>query len=70
MSKNTSNVDRIVRLVLAVAFFVGAGVVGFGTIFGIILAVLGVVMVVTAAIGFCPLYRLFGLRTNNTPTTK
>ena len=70
MNKNVSNVDRIIRLVLAVVFFGAAFAVGFGTIGGIILAVLGVVMVVTAAIGFCPLYRLFGLSTNKAAATK
>jgi hypothetical protein len=70
MNKNVSNVDRVIRLVLAVVFFGAAFAVGFGTVFGIILAVLGVVMVATAAMGFCPLYRLFGLSTNKTAATK
>jgi len=63
VKQNVNTIDRVIRLVLAVAFFAGAGVVGFTTVGGIILAVLGVVMVVTAAVGFCPLYRLLGVST-------
>lgn len=69
MNKNVSNVDRIIRLVAAVVFFGVAFAVGITTILGIVLAVLGVVMVVTAAIGFCPLYRIFGLSTNKSSQT-
>jgi len=63
MGKNVSNLDRGIRLGLAVIFFVVAGVSGFGSVLGIIMTVLGAVMVVTAAVGFCPLYRIFGLST-------
>ena len=47
-------------LVLAIA----ALAVGAGTTLGIILIVLAAILLVTAAVGFCPLYRLLGLRTN------
>jgi hypothetical protein len=63
MSKNEGNVDRIVRAVVAVAAFGGAAAVGLGSIGGIVLAVVGVIMAVTAAVGFCPLYRLVGVNT-------
>jgi hypothetical protein len=63
MNKNESNADRIVRAVVAVAAFGGAAAVGLGSIGGIVLAVVGVIMAVTAAVGFCPLYRLVGVST-------
>ncbi|MDX2005548.1 MAG: DUF2892 domain-containing protein [Meiothermus sp.] len=62
MKLNESNTDRIIRVVLAVVFFVLA----FGPLSGIwavVAGVLGVVMLGTAAVGFCPLYALFGINT-------
>ena len=63
MQKNVSGPDRIVRLVIAVAALVGAFAVGFGSIGAWILIVVAAIMFVTAAIGFCPLYRIFGITT-------
>lgn len=63
MGKNVSNADRVIRVIVAIIAFVIAAMVGFGSVLGIILAIVGVIMLVTAAIGFCPLYRVFGLST-------
>jgi hypothetical protein len=62
MTRNESNLDRVIRVVLglglaAAGFFVGAGP------FAIVLWVLAGILVVTAITGFCPLYRLFGIDT-------
>ncbi|MEO1437557.1 MAG: DUF2892 domain-containing protein [Bacteroidota bacterium] len=67
MKKNMSNVDRTVRLVLAVVFGVlyFAGIVP-GTV-GLILTILGGVFLFTSAISFCPLYALVGLSTCPNP---
>ena len=56
MHRNEGNLDRIIRLVIAAAAIAVGAVVGFGSVVGIIAAVVAVIMVVTAAIGFCPLY--------------
>jgi hypothetical protein len=61
--KNESGLDRVIRLVIAIAAFVGAFAVGFGSALGWVLVVAGAIALVTAAIGFCPLYRVFGLST-------
>lgn len=63
MKTNVGNMDRIIRIVLAVilAGLYFGGIVE-GTI-GLILVVLAAVFTLTAAIGFCPLYTLFGLNT-------
>jgi zinc transporter ZupT len=63
MISNVSGVDRIIRVAIAVAAVVGAFAVGASSVLGIILFVVAAVMLVTAAVGFCPLYRLFGLST-------
>ena len=64
MLKNESSIDRIVRLIIAVVAIAIAFAVGASTVLGIMLFVVAAIMVVTAAVGFCPLYRIFGLRTN------
>jgi hypothetical protein len=70
MITNESNIDRIIRVVIGVAAFIAAFAVGLSSVGGIILAVVGVVMLVTAAVGFCPLYRIFGMSTCKVPATK
>lgn len=63
MVTNEANLDRIIRAVVAVAALFGAIAVGVGSALGIILIVVAAIMGVTAATGFCPLYRVFGLST-------
>lgn len=70
MTTNESNIDRIIRVIIAVGAFVAAFAVGIGSLGGIILAVVGAVMLVTAAVGFCPLYRVFGMSTSKVPAHK
>jgi len=69
MLQNIGGTDRIVRIVLAVLLTVGAWMLGFGSIGGIILLVLAVVMLVTSAVGFCPLYAPFGFTTKRRHAT-
>jgi Protein of unknown function (DUF2892). len=63
MKQNVGSIDRLVRVVIAIALVVTAWLVGFSGVAGIVLLVLAVVMAVTAAVGFCPLYLPFGLST-------
>jgi len=63
MKRNMSNIDRIIRLVLAALFgYLYFGGIVTGT-FGIVLLVLGAVFLVTAVIAFCPLYAPFKFST-------
>ncbi len=63
MKPNLSNLDRVVRVVVAAlfAYLYFSGVVT-GAL-GIVLVVLGAVFVLTAIVGFCPLYTLFKFST-------
>jgi hypothetical protein len=63
MKQNMGNLDRIIRVVLAIIFVVlyFSGTVT-GTL-GIILLILGGVFLVTSLISFCPLYVPFKLST-------
>jgi hypothetical protein len=63
MKRNMSNLDRIIRVVLAAVFaylyFSGA----VGGALGIVLVVLGGVFLLTSIVGFCPLYTPFKFST-------
>ncbi|MBI1375874.1 MAG: DUF2892 domain-containing protein [Frankiales bacterium] len=63
MTVNESPLDRILRTVLAVAALVVAFATGAGSALGIVLIALSAILLVTAAIGYCPLYRVLGLST-------
>jgi hypothetical protein len=63
MTKNEGPADRIIRVGIAAASVAGALVAGPATVLGIILFVVAAVMLVTAAVGVCPLYRVFGMST-------
>ena len=63
MKKNMGNLDKIIRIIVAIAF---AGLYFGGVItgtMGIVLLVLGAVFVLTSLVSFCPLYTLVGLNT-------
>ncbi len=64
MKKNVAKFDRAGRLAIAAILIylaLGAGVLS-GVLFWIALAV-AVVFVVTAVLGNCPIYSIFGLKT-------
>jgi len=63
MKRNMSDIDRIVRVIIAALFaYLYFGGVVTGTL-GIILVVLGAVFLLTAVIAFCPLYWPFKFST-------
>lgn len=66
MKQNVGNTDRLIRILIAVALVVASWFAGMGSIGGIVLLVLAVVLVLTASISFCPLYLPFGLSTRHT----
>lgn len=62
MLKNVGSADRLVRLGLGIGLIViGLGAVGGAP--GIVLAGLAAIPLFTAAVGWCPLYSLFGVGT-------
>jgi hypothetical protein len=63
LQSNVGSIDRVVRIVIGIAL-VAAAV--SGTLAGPALILAGIVaaiMVVTGAVGFCPLYWLLGIST-------
>lgn len=62
MKGNTSNIDRIVRVLLGlVLIYVGFAVMT-GTS-GIVVGVLGFIPLLTGILGFCPIYALLKIST-------
>jgi hypothetical protein len=64
MKSNESKLDRIIRAVAGVILLA----LGIGVLSGalaIVANILGVVMLATAAIGFCPLYAMINFSTLN-----
>lgn len=63
MNANVGTLDRVLRIiigvVLAVLFFNGTVA---GTL-GVVLLVAGIVLILTALVKFCPIYRIFGAST-------
>lgn len=70
MTTNEGTVDRSIRVALAVAAVVGAVLVGASSVLGIVLLVVAGVLLLTAATGFCPLYRVLGISTCRVPADR
>lgn len=64
MSRNESNVDRMIRVAVAMVAVIGAVTVGASSVLGVVMFVVAGILLLTAAVGFCPLYRLLGLSTD------
>jgi len=63
MKLNESNVDRIIRVVAGVVLlFLGFGGALSGTL-AVVADILGVVLLFTGAVGFCPLYAMLKFST-------
>lgn len=63
MKRNMSDIDRIIRVIIAALFaYLYFGGIVTGTL-GIILLVLGAVFLLTAVVAFCPLYAPFKFST-------
>lgn len=63
MKTNEAGLDRLVRVVLGIVLL---ALYFLGTVSGvlaIVFLIAGAILVLTGAIGFCPLYALLGIRT-------
>ncbi len=59
MGRNVGNMDRALRALIGILALLGAFVLGwFSGRMVLAAALVGVIMLGTAAVGFCPLYRL------------
>lgn len=65
MKCNMGKVDRIIRMVIGVLLIAGVFLIS-GTLLKVLFGIIGLVMILTAATGFCPLYVPFGISTCKT----
>ena len=67
MKRNMGNVDRVIRVLIAL-LILGAWISGFisGTLSLVLLIIAGV-FVVTSIFATCPMYRVLGISTCSTP---
>ncbi|SFT91251.1 YgaP family membrane protein [Sedimentitalea nanhaiensis] len=67
MTANLGTIDRIFRLALGIALLAAPFVSGLAIFESstatMVSVIAGIVMVATSAMKFCPLYRIFGIRT-------
>ncbi|NTV63358.1 MAG: DUF2892 domain-containing protein [Oscillochloris sp.] len=61
--KNEGSFDRDIRLAVGLLLMIPAVFLLHGMV-QIMVAVVSVVMITTAALGFCPLYSIIGIKTN------
>jgi len=64
MTRNTGEADRIIRMIIGFAL---AAWTVLGTDHWHLLGWLGVILIATAAVGVCPLYRILGISTEPSP---
>lgn len=67
MTANLGKIDRIFRIVLGLALlaapFVSGMAIFASTTATVVSVLVGLVMLATASMRFCPIYRIFGIRT-------
>lgn len=68
MKKNMGSVDRVIRILVAVAIAILYFTNQISGTAAIILGALAIVFVLTSFISFCPLYIPFGISTNKKHT--
>ena len=65
MKVNMGSLDKVIRIIIAIAFamlYITKTVEGTA---GIVLLVVGGVFLLTSLVSFCPLYTILGLNTNS-----
>jgi len=67
MTTNVGNLDRIARLVLGLILLVVPFITSIplfqSTAMTVVSVIVGLVLIGTSVVRFCPLYRIFGIRT-------
>jgi hypothetical protein len=67
MTSNVGSIDRVLRLILGVVLIAAPFVSGMAlfasTTATVISVIVGLVMIGTSAMRFCPLYRILGIQT-------
>ncbi|MDR0794367.1 MAG: DUF2892 domain-containing protein [Chitinophagaceae bacterium] len=71
MKKNIGNIDKVVRIALAIVIailYFTHNIAGNTT--ALILGIVAVILVATSFINFCPLYKILGISTTKKSSSK
>jgi len=71
IARNVGSVDKTIRLVVGVAL-AAYGLLGAGlsTTIGLIALAVGVILIATGLINFCPIFRILGISSFRVPSVK
>lgn len=63
MGRNVGSVDKTIRLIAGIALLAAAFLVlgGLSSTIGFVAAVVGVVLLATGLLNFCPLFKILGI---------
>lgn len=66
MNTNIGSFDKSLRIVLALVLLIVAlsGIIVVSKVVQVVLVVLAAIFLITALLGFCPIYLPFGIKTN------
>ena len=70
MNKNVGTIDRSIRAIIGIAAIAAYAMGMVAGTLGIILLVVGIAMLGTAAIGWCPPYALLGINSCGTKSAE
>jgi fatty acid desaturase len=70
MTRTEGSLDRIVRVTVGLAALLLALIGPLGGGWSWAVGAVGAILLVTGAVGFCPLYAVFGMRTCPAPPTE
>lgn len=70
MKKNVGNADKFIRILIAIAIIILYYTNVIEGMLAIILMAIGIVLLVTVLLNFCPLYTIFGIKTCKAPKNK
>lgn len=66
MTVNESSLDRVLRVVVGALLVLAWGLGWWTGTWAVVLGIVGIVLVLTGLVGFCPLYRVLGIGTRPT----
>lgn len=68
--KNVGNADKFVRILIAIAIIILYYTNVIEGMLAIILMAVGIVLLITVLLNFCPLYTIFGIKTCKVDNSK
>jgi hypothetical protein len=64
MEKNEGMLDRVIRVILGfILIYIGAIYMGLSGVLAYIVVLVGLILLITGAIGYCVLYSVIGINT-------